>query len=150
LAPVQQAANVSHRPGKAAHDANRAQRPIFEASPGTQSLSLASKVEGSARRFYMSAVFLVERREILRLLRDSRNLNDVLKSLDWIGLHFRAFICVEEALFFWHKWNKSGKPRGFLNGLKTALALGFGVFTVEFIKAHLHLFHLSQLCHSGM
>ncbi|KQQ37493.1 hypothetical protein ASF61_22410 [Duganella sp. Leaf126] len=97
----------------------------------------------------MRAVLLVEGREILCLLSDSCDLNGALKSLDWIGLHFRAFICVEEALFFWHKWNKSRKPAAFLNGLKTALALCFSVFPVEFFKANYHLFHLFHLCHSG-
>ena len=58
LAPVQQPANVSHRPGKAAHDTNRAQRPVFVASPGAERLSATVEMVRRAGGFYVAACFL--------------------------------------------------------------------------------------------
>lgn len=65
-------------------NAVRAHRPVFQARPRAQGLDLAIQVERRACRSYMAACFGF----------------DGWESLICDGLHFRAFIFVEKALFF--------------------------------------------------
>ena len=60
-------ANLCHAPGQTAHDAARAQRPVFHAGPAPQSLRAAVQVVGSGGCVHCGAVHQFQRGELLGL-----------------------------------------------------------------------------------